>query len=313
MLKTFVITRSGNKEKVSFDKILERLEFLAGDDLEVNPFEIAQKTIEGLHNDITTRELDMLSADISATKTQLHPDYNKFASRIAVSNLHKQTCPSYIEVVKAQHKAGRISNKYYEFVMAHGEELEKMIDFKRDYNFDYFGFKTLERSYLDKIGDTIVERPQYAFMRVAVQIHGLHSENLETSEKLALIKETYDSMSNLEFTHASPTIFNAGTNNSQLSSCFLLHCGDDLGQIFDTIKDSAMISKWAGGIGISISDVRAKGTRISGTGGTSNGIVDLCKTFNQVARYINQGGRRKGSIARYLPMVAKHFSKLKGA
>lgn len=300
MLKTFVITRSGNKEKVSFDKILERLETLAGDDLEVNPFEIAKETIKGIYDNITTKELDTLSADISATKTYLHPDYNKFASRITVSNLHKQIPANYLNTVQIQFKNNRISNDYYNFVLKYEKELESMINYDRDYNFDYFGFKTLERSYLDKVGNIIVERPQHAFMRVSIQIHGLHKREIDIEERLALIKETYDSMSNLEFTHASPTIFNSGTNKSQLSSCFLLYCGDDLGQIFDTIKDSAMISKWAGGIGISISDIRAKGTLISGTGGTSNGIVDLCKTFNQVARYINQGGRRKGSIATYI-------------
>lgn len=300
--RTFVTTRSGKQEKVSFDKILERLENLAGDDLKVDPFEIAKETIKGLYNGITTKELDTLSADISANKTHTHPDYNKFASRIAVSNLHKQTTDNYFSIVELQYKGGRFSQAYYEFVKKHQKELQSYLDFNRDYKFDYFGFKTLERGYLDKLDKVILERPQHLFMRVAVQIHGLYQEkeNPDEKEQLRLIKETYDGISNLYFTHASPTLFNAGSNHAQLSSCFLLYCGDDLGQIFDTIKDVGMISKWAGGIGIDISDVRAKGTLINGTGGPSDGLIPLTKVFNEVGRYVTQGGRRKGSIAVYL-------------
>lgn len=300
--KTFVTTRSGKQEKVSFDKILERLENLAGDDLNVDPFDIAKETIKGLYSGISTKELDTLSADISANRTHHHPDYNKFASRIAVNNLHKQTHENFFSVVEIQLQAGRISKEYYEFVKTHQNELQAMLDFNRDYKFDYFGFKTLERAYLDKINKNIVERPQHMIMRVAIQIHGLHKEEKEENiqEKLRLIKETYDGMSNLYFTHASPTLFNAGSNHPQLSSCFLLYCGDDLGQIFDTVKDVGMISKWAGGIGIALSDVRARGTLITGTGGPSDGIIPLCKVFNEVGRYVTQGGRRKGSIAIYV-------------
>lgn len=304
--RTFVTTRSGKQEKVSFDKILERLENLAGDDLKVDPFEIAKETIKGLYNGITTKELDTLSADISANKTHTHPDYNKFASRIAVSNLHKQTTDNYFSIVELQYKGGRFSQAYYEFVKKHQKELQSYLDFNRDYKFDYFGFKTLERGYLDKLDKVILERPQHLFMRVAVQIHGLYQEkenpdeNPDEKEQLRLIKETYDGISNLYFTHASPTLFNAGSNHPQLSSCFLLYCGDDLGQIFDTIKDVGMISKWAGGIGIDISDVRAKGTLINGTGGPSDGLIPLTKVLNEVGRYVTQGGRRKGSIAVYL-------------
>lgn len=299
-MKTFVTTRSGKKEKVSFDKIFERLENLAGDDLKVDPFDIAKETIKGLFNGIKTEELDTLAADISANRTHHHPDYNKFAARIAVSNLHKQTSINYFNIVETQLKTGRISEKYFTFVKDNQEVLQNMLDFDRDYKFDYFGFKTLERSYLDKINKVIVERPQHALMRVAIQIHGLHNREIDIQERLRLIKETYDNMSNFYFTHASPTLFNSGSLYPQLSSCFLLYCGDDLEKIFDCVKDVGLISKWAGGIGISLSDVRSKGSLINGTGGQSEGIIPLCKVFNEVGRYVNQGGRRKGSIAIYI-------------
>lgn len=302
--QTFVITRSGIKEKVSFDKILERLERLS-DGLNVDSFHIAQETIKGLYNEIKTSELDNLSADISATNINQHPDYNKFASRIEISNLHKQTFEDYFEVVKIQLENKKVSKDFYNFVNQHKESLQGFINYERDYNFDFFGFKTLERSYLTKISGKTIERPQHLLLRIAIQIHGLYKdskqESLENIESvLFLIKESYDHMSQFYFTHASPTMFNSGTDFPQLSSCFLLSCEDDLSRIFDCVKNVGMISKWAGGIGISLTDIRARGTLISGTGGNSDGIIPLCKVLESVARYVNQGGRRKGSVAVYV-------------
>lgn len=288
----YVTTRSGTKEKVSFDKILERLERLS-DGLNVDIFHITQETIKGLHNDINTSDLDKLSADISATNIHLHPDYNKFASRIAINNLHKQTFEKYVDVVKIQFENNKVSKQFYDFVMENEKQLQSMLNYERDYGFDFFGFKTLERSYLFKVNNKTIERPQHLFLRVAIQIHS-------DTKDFVRIKETYDYMSQFYFTHASPTLFNSGTNHPQLSSCFLLHCEDDLSEIFNCIKNIGMISKWAGGIGISLSDVRAKGSLIHGTGGDSDGIIPLCKVLEATARYVNQGGKRKGSVAVFL-------------
>jgi ribonucleoside-diphosphate reductase alpha chain len=303
-----VITRSGKREKVSFDRILERLEFLAskgehGLELTVDYFEVAKKTIEGLTNGISTVMLDQLSADISASRSHQHPDYNIFASRIAVNNLHKQISPDFLQSTLAQTES--LAPEYINFVSIHATALQEMLDFTRDYSFDYFGFKTLERSYLNKVNGKLVERPQHYLMRVAIQIHGLCTTSerglhIGGNPSLERIKETYELMSQGFFTHASPTLFNSGSKHPQLSSCFLLACDDNLIDIFKTITNIGMISKWAGGIGITLSDIRATGTPIKGTGGQSDGLVPLLKVIESTAMYVNQGGRRKGSVAIYV-------------
>jgi ribonucleoside-diphosphate reductase alpha subunit len=302
-----VITRSGKHEKVSFDKVIYRLTPLC-EDLDnkyVDPILIALDTIKSMYNGITTQQLDNLSADICASKISQHPDFNKLAARIAVSNLHKETKADYKDVVSELNEIGLISEGYYKFVMEHSETLQAMIDYNRDFLFDFFGFKTLERSYLmrNKSGgkNRVVERPQHLWMRVAVQIHGLHPDaDKDINLTLTNIKETYDGMSQQYFTQATPTLFNSGTKRPQLSSCFLLGIDDNIEHIFKTIGDIALISKLSGGIGIHITDIRSKGSLIRSTNGESDGIIPLCKTMESVGRYINQGGKRNGSIACYL-------------
>ena len=301
-----VITRSGKHEKVSFDKVIYRLTPLC-EDLDtkhVDPIMIALDTIKSMYNGITTQQLDNLSADICASKISYHPDFNKLAARIVVSNLHKETKADYKEVVSELNEIGLISEGYYKFVMEHSKELQEMIDYNRDFLFDFFGFKTLERSYLmrNKSGskNRVVERPQHLWMRVAVQIHGLHPD-AEKDMKVTLtnIKETYDGMSQQYFTQATPTLFNSGTKRPQLSSCFLLGVDDNIEHIFKTMSDVGKISKWAGGLGLHITDIRAKGSLIKGTNGHSDGIIPLCKVLESVAKYVNQGGKRNGSVAVY--------------
>lgn len=302
-----VITRSGKHEKVSFDKVIYRLTPLC-EDLDtkhVDPIMIALDTIKSMYNGITTQQLDNLSADICASKISYHPDFNKLAARIAVSNLHKETKSEYKDVIYELYELGIISDGYYKFTTEYHLEIQSMIDYSRDFLFDFFGFKTLERSYLmrNKTNgkNRIIERPQHLWMRVAVQIHGLHPDaSKDIKETLANIKETYDGMSQLYFTQATPTLFNSGTKHPQLSSCFLLGIDDNIEHIFKTIGDIAKISKWAGGIGIHITDIRGKGSLIKGTNGQSDGVIPLCKTMESVGRYINQGGKRNGSIACYI-------------
>ena len=291
-----VIKRDGKKETISFDKITKRISDLCFGLENVDPLLIAKDSINGIFDGIKTTDLDILSADICATKSHHHPEYNKLGGRILVSNIIKTTFEKYIDVVSLQYNAGIVSENFYNFILSNESEIQKMFDYQRDYLFDYFAIKTLERSYLFKIDGKIIERPQHMWMRVAVQVHGL----INQENQLTLLKETYDLLSTLYFTHATPTLFNSGTNKPQLSSCYLFSCEDNLEDIFKMISDVAKISKWAGGIGLSLSNIRAKGSMIKGTNGKSEGIVPLCKTLEMVGRYINQGGKRQGSIACYL-------------
>jgi ribonucleoside-diphosphate reductase alpha chain len=297
-----VINRHSIKEPVSFDKITKRIQNLCSGLENIDPFIIAKETIASMYNGINTKELDLLSAGICAGKAHHFPDYGKLAGRILMSNLEKETCEEYSSLVKKLYDAGILSEIFFQFVMNNADEIQKMIDYSRDFLFDYFAAKTLERSYLLKINGEIVERPQHMYMRIAIQIHGCHKNGFSCSseEKLLKIKETYDLLSNQYLTHATPTLFNSGTNRPQLSSCYLLSCDDNIESIFKMLSDIAKISKWSGGIGISLSNIRGKGSKIRGTNGTSDGIIPLCKTLESIGRYINQGGKRNGSIACYL-------------
>lgn len=299
----YVITRSGEKEPIKFDKITQRIEQLGSDlDDRVDPSQIAQKVIEGIYDGITTRELDQLAAETAAYLSTKHPDYSKMAGRIAVSNLHKETRGCFSENIKDMYnyvnpKTGEhaplISKELHDVVMENAEKLDKAVVDKRDFEYDYFGFKTLERSYLLRKNGVIIERPGQMLLRVSV---GIHMNNMDAAI------ETYDLMSKKLFTHASPTLFNSGTSKPQLSSCFLLTMKEDsIEGIYDTLRQTALISQSAGGIGLSIHNIRAKGSAIKGTNGTSNGIVPMLKVFNDTARYVDQGGgKRKGAFAIYL-------------
>jgi ribonucleoside-diphosphate reductase alpha subunit len=299
-----VLKRDGHRESVKFDKITARIEKLCYglDPKYVNPVEVAMKVINGLYDGVTTLELDNLAAEIAATMTTRHPDFAKLAARIAVSNLHKVTSKSFSNTMKRLYQyvdpktgenAPLVSKDTWRTVQANAAELDEAILYDRDFSYDYFGFKTLERSYLMKIDGKVVERPQHLLMRVAVGIHG---------DDIPAAIETYNLLSEKWFTHATPTLFNAGTPKPQLSSCFLLTMKDDsIDGIYDTLKQTAKISQSAGGIGLSIHNVRAKGSYIKGTGGTSNGVVPMLRNFDMTARYVDQGGgKRKGSFAIYL-------------
>lgn len=299
----YVVKRDGHKEPVSFDKITDRIKKLCYglNDL-VDAVKVAMRVIEGLYDGVTTSELDNLAAETAASMTIAHPDYAQLAARIAVSNLHKNTTKSFSETMKEMYfyvnprtgqKAPLLSEEVHEVIQKNAEFLNSHIIYNRDFNYDYFGFKTLERSYLLKINGKIVERPQHMLMRVAV---GIHLDDMEAAV------ETYELMSKKFFTHATPTLFNAGTPKPQMSSCFLLTMKDDsIDGIYDTLKQTAKISQSAGGIGLSIHNVRATGSYIRGTNGTSNGIVPMLRVFNDTARYVDQGGgKRKGSFAIYL-------------
>ncbi len=299
-----VIKRSGRREVVSFDKITARLRKLTYnlDTNYVNLFEVSKKVIMGLYDDVTTVELDNLAAETAATMATIHPDYALLAARIAVSNLHKETEKSFAKVInnlynyvdpKTGDRAGLISDEVHKIVQKNKEQLDSAIIFDRDFDFDYFGFKTLERSYLLRMNGHVAERPQHLFMRVAVGIHG---------NDIDAAIETYNLMSERWFIHATPTLFNAGTPKPQLSSCFLLSMTDDsIEGIFETLSRCALISQSAGGIGLSIHNIRATGSYIKGTGGTSNGIIPMLRVFNDAARYVDQGGgKRKGAFAVYL-------------
>src|SRR5580765_559706 len=299
-----VLKRDGHRESVKFDKITARIEKLCYglDPKFVNPVEVAMKVINGLYDGVSTQELDNLAAEIAATMTTRHPDFAKLAARIAVSNLHKTTSKSFSNTMKRLYtyvdpKTGQnaplISKETWKVIHENAAELDEAIIYDRDFGYDYFGFRTLEKSYLMKIDGKVVERPQHLLMRVAVGIHG---------EDIPAVIETYNLLSEKWFTHATPTLFNAGTPKPQLSSCFLLTMKDDsIDGIYDTLKQTAKISQSAGGIGLSIHSVRAKGSYIKGTGGTSNGIVPMLRNFDMTARYVDQGGgKRKGSFAIYL-------------
>ena len=299
-----VVNRKGEREDVRFDAILEKLSSLTnGLDTDwVDAANLTKLTIEGLYDGVTTRELDQLAAETAASLASHHPDYSKLAARICVDDLHRSTKGTFSEIItdlrefidpESGEHAPLISEEVYEIIMANKETLDSYVDYGRDFNYDYFGFKTLERSYLLKLNGEVAERPQHMLMRVAV---GIHQENIEKA------LETYDLMSQGYFTHATPTLFNSGTPTPQMSSCFLLTMQDDsLVGIYDTLKQCALISKSAGGIGLSIHHVRSKGSYIKGTNGESNGIVPMLRVFNDTARYVDQGGgKRKGSIAIYL-------------
>ncbi|MEC3905921.1 ribonucleoside-diphosphate reductase subunit alpha [Tamlana sp. 2201CG12-4] len=299
----YVIKRSGRKEQVMFDKITARVRKLCyGLNELVDPLKVAMRVIEGLYDGVTTSELDNLAAEIAATMTTAHPDYARLAARISVSNLHKNTKKTFSEVMEDLYtyvnpRTGKdaplLSDEVYNVIMDNKDKLDSTIIYNRDFGYDYFGFKTLERSYLLKLNGKIAERPQHMLMRVSI---GIHLNDLDAAI------ETYELMSKKYFTHATPTLFNSGTPKPQMSSCFLLTMKEDsIDGIYDTLKQTAKISQSAGGIGLAMHNVRATGSYIAGTNGTSNGIVPMLRVFNDTARYVDQGGgKRKGSFAIYL-------------
>ncbi len=299
----YVQKRNGEQEEVSFDKVLNRIKSLSKMEPKlnnVNPFSLAQKVCTRIYNHVKTSELDELAGEIAASLQVEEPDYSQLASRIIISNHHKNTSPSFSETIYLLYNnrvygehSPLISEKLYEIVMKNKYKLNNIINYDRDFGYDYFGFKTLERAYLMRVNGKVVERPQHMLMRVSLGIHGEDFKDALT---------TYEYMSNKCFIHATPTLFNSGTPRPQLSSCFLLAMKDDsINGIFETLKDCANISKWAGGIGLHIHNVRAKGSSIRGTNGTSNGIIPMLRVFNNTARYVDQGGgKRNGSFAIYL-------------
>lgn len=287
----YVVKRNQDSEEVSFDKVLKRLKAIS-QGLKVNVYEVAQNVCSRIYDGVRTAELDELAAQLCSSMMLEHPDYGALAARLIVSNHHKNTSPSFSETVATLYPLGLVSEDFYNIVMAHKEKLNNHIDYSRDYLFDYFGFKTLEKAYLLKASGRVVERPQHMFMRVSLGIHGN-----DIREAL----QTYDLMSQKYFTHATPTLFNAGTKVPQLSSCYLVAMADDsIEGIFDTLKDCALISKYAGGIGLHIHNIRARNAVIRGTNGISTGVVPMLRVFNNTARYVNQSGKRNGSIAMYL-------------
>ncbi len=298
-----VLKRDGRKEAVKFDKITARIEKLCyGLSEYVDPVAVAKRVVDGVYDGVTTSELDNLAAETAASMTIKHPDYANLAARIAVSNLHKSTKKSFSETVtdlyeyvnpETGKKAPLIADDVYEIIQSNAEYLDSQLIYDRDFSYDYFGFKTLERSYLLRMHGKIVERPQHMLMRVSI---GIHKDDLEGA------LETYELMSKKYMTHATPTLFNAGTPKPQMSSCFLLTMKEDsIDGIYDTLKQTAKISQSAGGIGLSIHNIRATGSYIGGTNGTSNGIVPMLRVYNDTARYVDQGGgKRKGSFAIYV-------------
>ncbi|CAA7410318.1 unnamed protein product [Spirodela intermedia] len=300
----YVVKRDGRQEAVHFDKITARLKKLSyGLSQEhCDPVLVAQKVCAGVYKGVTTSQLDELAAETAAAMTANHPDYAVLAARIAVSNLHKNTKKSFSETIKEMHShfnersglsAPLVADDVFEIILKNADLLDSEIIYDRDFDYDYFGFKTLERSYLMKVSGKVIERPQHMLMRVSVGIH---------KDDIASVLRTYHLMSQRWFTHASPTLFNAGTPRPQLSSCFLICMKDDsIEGIYDTLKECAVISKSAGGIGVSVHNIRATGSYIRGTNGTSNGIVPMLRVFNDTARYVDQGGgKRKGAFAVYL-------------
>ncbi|MBR9915209.1 MAG: ribonucleoside-diphosphate reductase subunit alpha [Algicola sp.] len=299
----YVLKRDGRKEPIMFDKITARVRKLCyGLNELVDPIKVAMRVIDGLYDGVTTSELDNLAAEQAATMTTAHPDYARLAARISVSNLHKNTKKTFSEVMtdlytyvnpRTGKKAPLLSDEVYKVITDNKDKLDSAIIYNRDFGYDYFGFKTLERSYLLKLNGKIAERPQHMLMRVSI---GIHLNDLDAAI------ETYELMSKKYFTHATPTLFNSGTPKPQMSSCFLLTMKDDsIDGIYDTLKQTAKISQSAGGIGLSIHNIRATGSYIAGTNGTSNGIVPMLKVFNDTARYVDQGGgKRKGSFAMYI-------------
>ena len=310
-----VTKRDGTLEEIAFDKILNRIKKLGQEvGISLNYSSLAMKVIDQLYDKISTTKIDELAAEQCASLSTNHPDYGTLASRIVVSNHQKNTDPYFEMVVNRLYNFKNVhgevkplvSKSFFEFVADHISEIESMIDYNRDYLIDYFGFKTLERAYLFKVGDKIVERPQHMWMRVAIGIHAADYESsnkdiINSKQLLELIKETYDLMSQKYFTHATPTLFNAGTPRPQLSSCYLVGMEDDsIDGIYNTLKDCALISKYSGGVGLHIHNIRGKDSHIQGTNGKTDGIVPMLKVFNSTARYVNQSGKRNGSFAVYL-------------
>ena len=315
-----VVKRDGTEQTIAFDKILNRIRTVGAEAriASINYTTLAIKVIDQLYDGIHTAKIDELTAEQCATMAATHPDYLVLASRLIMSNHHKTTSDNYRDVVDRLHQfrdasdrsVPLVSDAFHRFVVANGDALNAMIDYSRDYDIDYFGFKTLERSYLMRCaGGVVVERPQHMWMRVSIGIHAAYSDlNLDlgpvaesASDTLDLIRNTYELMSLKYFTHATPTLFNAGTSRSQLSSCYLVGMeSDSIEGIFDTLKECAIISKYAGGVGLHIHNIRAAGSLIRGTAGMSNGLVPMLRVFNNTARYIDQGGKRNGSFAMYL-------------
>lgn len=293
-----VVKRTGQTEDVSFDKVIRRIKLLSKD-LSVEIYDIAQKVVSRIYDGVKTSELDELAAQICSSMIVEHPDYGTLASRIIISNHHKNTSPSFSETVTVLYNNTDLDGKpnplvsedLFNIVLKNKEKLNSYVNYHRDYSFDYFGFKTLEKAYLLRVKGSVVERPQHMFMRVALGIHGFDIKDAI---------QTYDLMSTKHFVHATPTLFNAGTPRPQCSSCYLIGMEDSIDGIFDTMKECALISKYAGGIGLWAHDIRARNSRIRGTNGTSTGIAPMLKVFNNIARYVNQAGKRNGSIAVYL-------------
>ena len=300
-----VVKRNGRNECIELDKITNRIKSLCLKEPQlsklVDPVKVAIKVVDGLYDGVTTVDLDILAAETAATMATVHPDYAKLAARIAMSNLHKETKPLFSEAIcdlyeyinpKTNNYAPLICDELYNLVISNKELINNWINNQQDYDYDYFGFKTLEKSYLLKLNGRVAERPQYMLMRVALGIHGADLESA---------KRTYDLMSDKYFTHATPTLFNSGTPNPQMSSCFLLDMNEDsITGIYKTLTDCAKISQYAGGIGLAAHKIRATGSYIAGTNGTSNGIVPMLRVYNNTGRYVDQAGRRKGSFAMYL-------------
>jgi ribonucleoside-diphosphate reductase alpha subunit len=291
----YVIKRNGERVPVSFDQILQRIRLLSDDIEHVNPDLVAQKVCNQLQDGMSTTQLDEFAAETCAMmQARFHPNYGMLAARILINNHHKNTPDTLVRCAETLYhgEVQTLSDEYHDIVYEHADEYQAMIDYSRDNMFDYFGFKTLERGYLLKQAGKVVERPQHMWMRVAIQLHGSNFKQ---------VQETYDALSRGYFIHATPTLFNAGTNHPQLSSCFLLTMDDDsIKGIYKTLGDCAQISKWAGGIGLSVHDIRARGSKINGTNGEATGLVPMLKVFNDTAKYVNQGGKRNGSFAIYL-------------
>lgn len=297
-----VIKRDGSSEAVSFDKIMTRIGRLCWAEnakpnhsgrvqngLEVDISRIVASICSSVVDNITTVQLDDLTADKAASMVTNHPDYGILAARIAVSNLHKQSSDSVVDTYTKM--SSMLSDEFMQVVRAHEQEFQALVKYDRDYDFDYFGFSTMRRLYLTKVDGKVVERPQHTYLRVAIALWG---------EDIAKVKETYDALSKRKFTHASPTLFNAGFRNANLASCFLVHVDDSLTNIFKSLGDVAQLSKFGGGIGLHLSDIRGRGSKIQGTNGESDGIVPMLKVYDTTSAYANQGGRRKGSFAVYL-------------
>jgi ribonucleoside-diphosphate reductase alpha subunit len=300
-LTTFhVVKRNGESEEVSFDKVIRRIRALCdGLSHEINPLLVAQKVVTQIYDGVKTTELDELAAQVCIALETTHLDYGKLASRIIISNNHKNTSPSFSETIYILYHnkdsngvhCPLIADDVYQIIMNNKSKLNDVLDYQRDYLFDYFGFKTLEKAYLMKSGGKVIERIQHLIMRVSI---GIHKEDIKSAI------QSYQYMSQKYFTHATPTLYNAGTPRMQLSSCFLLHVGDSVDGLYKATSDMAKISANAGGIGICLSDIRSKGSYIRGVNGTSNGIIPYCRVLNEMSRHINQAGKRPGSIACYL-------------